>query len=334
MKKRPVSKTAIWAGLALLIVALSLSGRAEEVIRLRAPAVAGSYYPLEPDALQGALTRYFEKATPPPPSGTLRGCIAPHAAYGFAGETIAHAFKELTQGQFTRVVILAPSNFATFQGCSVPGVEGYITPLGVVEVDQEALRTLTYSPLINLSVLRPRERGHKRGLHEEEYSIEVLLPFLQQKLGAFKLVPILVGQFTEGGGGLNRTALDTVVTQIRRVVDDKTLIVASSNLTQYGKSFGYVPFEDDIFAKIENLDKVAIEYLVKKDVAGFAQYLELSRNPIVGNVAMQMMLELIPPSCEGKLLDYDFSGRMTQTTERSVSYAAINYYQPVGTASP
>jgi AmmeMemoRadiSam system protein B len=318
----------------LILIAPHFQAHAEKVLRLRAPAVAGSYYPAETQGLSDALTRLYNKATPPPASGRLCASMVPHAAYGFAGETIAHAFKDLRPGQFERVVILAPSNFADFEGCSVPDVEGFITPLGVIEVDREALRTLTFSSQVSLKTLQSGQQTREQGLHEEEYAIEVLLPFLQHKLGAFKLVPILVGNFSRSGGGLNRTAMENVVEQVQRIVDEKTLVVGSSNLTQYGEVFGYAPFKENVFAQIENLDKVAMTYLVSRDIDGFANYLEVTQNPIVGQLVIQMLLDLLPKQCQGVLLDYDFSGRMMNTPNQSVSYAAINYYAPVEAPTP
>lgn len=314
--------------------ALLLLPAARSVMRLRAPAVAGQYYPAQPAALRDAVHRFFGEAGTVKPPGRLVGCIAPHAAYGFAGEIMAGAFKELQPGQFDRVIILAPSNFARFDGLSIPSVEGFITPLGIVELDTETIRTLSYSPLISTRALHSGARARRSGLHEEEYSIEVLLPFLQDRLGAFKLVPVLVGQLNWGDGRFNENALAAVAEQFRRIVDERTLIVASSNFTQYGESFGYVPFRENVFGQIENLDKVAFEYVLARDNRGFRNYVELSKNPIVGHLAIQLLIELLPEQTRGTLHGYATSGRKMNSADRSVSYAAICFYASAEAATP
>jgi MEMO1 family protein len=322
------SRAASW-GLVLCLCAVLMpaAAQAQTVVRLRAPAVAGAYYPAEPAQLRETLERYFAEAQPEPLPGRLLACIAPQAAYGFAGKVMASAFKEIEPGAIERVVILSPSNVAEFFGCSIPSVQAYLTPIGAVPLDGPAIRTLTYSPLIGLRSVRSDERGRRHGIHEREFGIEVLLPFLQARLGnSFKLVPIVVGQLARKDGQNDPQSVASVVESLRRIVDRKTLVVVSSNFTQYGEIFGYVPFKERVYEQIENLDRMAFDYILRKDVNAFRRYLQLTRNPVAGHLPIEILLQLLPDTAQGRLHDYTLSGRLTNSQERSVSYGAINFY--------
>ncbi len=307
-------------------IALTLAG-AKPVVRLRAPAVAGTYYPAEPEKLRTAIGGYFDAAHTEPQAGRLLACIAPHAAIGFAGEVMAHAFNELEPDMFDRVVVLAPSNMAEFFGCSIPAVGAYLTPLGAVRLDQEAIRQLTFSPHISLRSVRSDERGLRKGIHEREFAIEVLLPFLQARLGnTFKLVPMVVGQLARPNRQADPNTVKSVVESLERITDDRTLVVVSSNFTQYGEIFQYVPFDEQVYAQIENLDRLAFDYILDNNVSAFRQYLQITRNPIAGQVPIEILMRLLPDAAEGVIHKYVLSGRLLKSEERSVSYAAINFY--------
>ncbi len=309
------------------VIALTLAGAKPEV-QLRAPAVAGTYYPAEPEKLRAALDRYFDAAHTEPQAGRLLACIAPHAAIGFAGEVMAHAFKELEPKMFDRVVVLAPSNVAEFFGCSIPAVDAYLTPLGAVRLDQEAISRLRLSPHISLRSVRSDERGRRKGIHEREFAIEVLLPFLQARLGnTFKLVPIVVGKLARPNRQANPNTVKSVVESLQGITDDRTLVVVSSNFTQYGEIFQYVPFDEQVYAQIENLDRLAFDYILDNNVSAFRQYLQITRNPIAGQIPIEILMRLLPDTAEGVIHKYVLSGRLLNSKERSVSYGAINFYR-------
>ena len=306
-------------------MAVFLAG-AREVVRLRLPAADGTYYPAEKEKLREVVTKYFNEAKSQTPPARLLACIVPHGAYGFSGAVTAEAFKELKRGQYHRVIVLAPSNYATFHGCSIPSVQGFLTPLGIISLDGPAIRKLSISPLINVRSIRYGNVPQRPQLHEKEHSIEVVLPFLQEKLGTFRLVPILVGNLTTPQGKFEPDALDAIADSVKSIMDERTLLVVSTNFTQYGESFGYEPFQDKVQEELKKLDEAAFSRVMSLDVEAFREYLQVTRNGIGGVNALMIMMRVLPREAAGRLLGYDTSGRMLGRFERSVSYASINFY--------
>lgn len=180
----------------------------------RRPAVAGLFYPADPAQLRGQLTRLLGDATAagPPP----KALIAPHAGYIYSGPVAARAYARLAPraGRIERVVLLGPAHRVPVRGIAVPSAEEFATPLGAVAVDQAALAQLRDLPQVVVS-----DR-----VHDPEHSLEVHLPFLQQVLGAFRLVPLVVGEASP----------EQVAEVLARLWGGpETLIVVSTDLSHY-----------------------------------------------------------------------------------------------------
>jgi AmmeMemoRadiSam system protein B len=188
--------------------------------RVRAPAVAGTFYPADPEALAAAVDGYLEvarrerggPADAPPP----KALIAPHAGYVYSGPVAAAAYVavEPLRGVVQRVVLLGPSHRVPLRGLAVGTAQAFATPLGDVPVDAEAVE----------DVLRLPQVKRLDAPHEWEHSLEVQLPFLQRVLGAFRLVPLSVG--------------DATPEQVAEVLEllwggRETLVVVSSDLSHY-----------------------------------------------------------------------------------------------------
>ena len=201
----------------------NLSGSAAEG-RIRRPAVAGAFYPQDPVALRTMVDGYLgEAAAAGGPAGSVLGLIAPHAGFIYSGGVAAHAYAALRGQGIERVVVLAPSHLESFSYASVYAGDGYATPLGVIPVDTAARALLTSSG----SLIRVSGRGHEWSGDRGEHSLEVQLPFLQRVLGEFRLLPVVLGA---ADYSLCR-ALGRALAPLAR--DEKTLLVASSDLSHY-----------------------------------------------------------------------------------------------------
>lgn len=296
---------------------------------VRWPAVAGLHYPADPETLLQTVKRYFEEADVPEPADRLLACIAPSGPYGLAGRVAAHAFKTLSPGQYERVIVIAPGHGPMFENCSVPAVDVFLTPLGPVALDAPAIRHLLYSPLFTahqLSYAADHLRSER--IHEFEFAIETVLPFLQERLWEFKLVPILIGDLRDPDGRVRDTTLAAVANAIRPIVNERTLIVISANFTLYGNEYGNVPFTENIIANIERLDRKAFEAVLAKDVKGFRAYLDETRNVVDGKDAIPILLHLLPEDAVARILDYELSAALTGKEHVSVSYAAFTFSHP------
>jgi len=314
-----------------LIVLLSApSGNAKEAVSqvVRWPAVAGLNYPSEPEKLLEDVRGYFAQADVPDLPSRLVALVASAAPYKLAGPVSAHAFKSLQPGQYERVIIIAPAHGPMFENCSIPSVDIFLSPLGPVPLDAEAVHYLLYSPLFHAHQLRYDKNRPEDRVHEYEFAVESLLPYLQERLLEFKLVPILVGDLRDPQGRVNKNTVKSIASTIKSVVNERTLIVVSTNFTQYGVEFGSPTFEDKVEENIARLDRLAFERLLALDADGLRSAIDGTHNVVDGKECLQIMLYMLPPATQARILAYETSMAKTGEKDRSVSYAAFVFHDP------
>src|SRR5947207_10004063 len=96
---------------------------------VRPAAVAGSFYPRDPQELGAtvaALLAGLHGSARPP-----RALIVPHAGYVYSGNVAAQAYGSLGSAArvLRRVVLLGPSHREWFRGLAVPTVQAFAAPL-------------------------------------------------------------------------------------------------------------------------------------------------------------------------------------------------------------
>ena len=184
---------------------------------LRPAAVAGTFYPGNPRALSQEVDELLGGAEALAPRvGFPKAIIVPHAGYIYSGGVAASAYDAVrpARGIVQRVVLLGPVHRVPVRGLATVSDQAFATPLGQVPIDREALASLADLPQV----------VNSDAAHAMEHSLEVQLPFLQQTLGAFKLVPFAVGTAN--------------VAEVAQVIErlwggPETLIVISTDLSHY-----------------------------------------------------------------------------------------------------
>ena len=272
----------------------------------RTAALAGAWYSDDPEQLQESIEEYLSAVDARP--GYVPGAlVVPHAGHGYSGQTAAYGYASIRDRATRRVFIMAPSHRVYFAGAAVPSVSFFETPLGRVPVDTG----VTYS-LADHAEIAMDDRAH-----ETEHSIEIQLPFLQVVLPeGFRLVPVAIGELDAGGA-------ERLAAALRPFVGPGDLVLASSDFTHYGESYGYVPFREDVQAQIRALDMGAFEAIQTVSAAGLEGYRGQTGITVCGYRAIMTLLALLPAETTLELLDYDTSGRQTNDWERSVSYLTI-----------
>lgn len=190
-------------------------GRSESGESVREPAVAGTFYPASAAQLSRMVEDLLESAAAQPGDAAPKAIIAPHAGYVYSGPIAASAFVQLPpKSDIQRVVLLGPSHFVPVPGLALSPDDSFATPFGTVPVDTDAVARLQSLPQVQVSACA----------HAREHSLEVELPFLQQRLGTFSLVPLVVGDAT-----------DEAVGEVIDLLWDgpETLFVISSDLSHY-----------------------------------------------------------------------------------------------------
>lgn len=156
---------------------------------MRPPAVAGSFYPRDPDKLTAAVDALLQRdrlrALDAAAASAPVALVVPHAGYIYSGPVAASAYNCLRDRPVRRIAVLGPAHYVPLAGIAVPAAEVFATPLGDVPVEVHTCAALAERHECVTVDDRP---------HRPEHSIEVQLPFLQRVLDSgWTCVPLVVG---------------------------------------------------------------------------------------------------------------------------------------------
>ena len=264
---------------------------------VRPPAVAGTFYPGEQMTLaRDVLAMLEETRDAPLAPGFPKALIVPHAGYIYSGHVAAQAYALLrpAAGIVKRVVLLGPCHRVAVRGLALPEAGVFETPLGPVEVDADAVRELNGLEQV----------GVNAATHAHEHSLEVQVPFLQQVLKDFKLVPLVVGSATHA--------------QVAEVLDrlwggPETLVVISSDLSHYH------PYDE-----ARSIDRRTVQAIM-----GFRADIDhvqaCGATPVTGFLQVAKRRGMQP-----ELLDARNSGDTAGGRDRVVGYASFAFREQRG----
>lgn len=259
-------------------------------MNVRPPAVAGSFYPANPERLREMVQGFLKTAVSPTESFSLpKAIIAPHAGYVYSGPIAGSAYIHIASlnKQIERVIMLSPAHTLALRGLAATSAEFFRTPLGDVPIDQGFGKNAAMC-----SQVQVMDAAHIR-----EHGLEVHLPFLQETLGDFSLVPYVVGH-----------ASPEEVTEVIELLwgGPETLIVISSDLSHFLNYEQAQRLDAETCAAIEALKP---EHIVKDGACG--------RRPIQG-----LLLSAKQRDMSVVTLDLRNSGDIAGSKDRVVGYGA------------
>lgn len=260
--------------------------------KIRPPAVAGMFYPSEPQHLRADIQRYLDNAVIGITiSSPVHAIIVPHAGYVYSGPVAAYAYKLLQkEPPPDRIIIMGPSHRAWFQGVSVADVDAFRTPLGNHPVDRAYIQDL---------VSNNRQFTASNAPHQSEHCLEVQVPFIQMIYPGVPAVPMLFG---------NVDPLE-IGEALLAVLAPGDLVIVSSDLSHYHPN-----------AEAHNLDRQFIDAVVRGQVACVAQGEACGQAP-----TLALMTVAAERGWQPHLLDYRTSGDIMGDRSQVVGYAAIAY---------
>jgi AmmeMemoRadiSam system protein B len=266
--------------------------------KVRSPAVAGMFYPGTERALTNSVTDYIAQAdlSGLADSDRVRAVVAPHAGYVYSGPTAGFAYRALRAGRpagRTRIYLLGPAHRSWFAGVST-GDFNMATPIGVAPTDRSSVEDLwalseRYQPLPEA--------------HRDEHSLEVQIPFIQEAVSDFELVPLLFGTVEPGPVGRDLAG------RLRK--EPESRIVVSSDLSHFHDYQTAQHLDHNFIADVLAGDQDAV--LEQRQGA-------CGRAPIVSLMEVAAELGWSP-----HLLDYRNSGDTAGDKRRVVGYAAIAF---------
>ncbi|HRN25076.1 MAG TPA: AmmeMemoRadiSam system protein B [Ignavibacteriaceae bacterium] len=186
-------------------------------MKIRHQQVAGYFYPAEKDKLQKDISSLLQSAKTEKSFNKIFGIVSPHAGYIYSGKTAAYVYNLLKDKFYKTVIVISPSHAEYFPGISIYDGDAYETPLGIVEIDQ----VMTDKLVEDSKIIFRGIQGHRK-----EHALEVQIPFLQSVLNDFKIVPIVMGD-------QSKMFVDELAERIAKVVNDETLVVASSDMSHF-----------------------------------------------------------------------------------------------------
>lgn len=266
--------------------------------RIRPSAIAGTWYPDDPQALARLIDGLLEAACPPEVPERPWGLVAPHAGYVYSGLTAAHAYRLLRDCDIRRVVILSPLHHWAVGDYFTAHATHYRTPLGEVPIHRGAVEALSgMLPIVELD-------------HDQEHSLEIQLPFLQRVLKDFTLLPLMLG--------------------LREVRELSPLVEALSNLEGYDQALWIASsdlhHESDYRAVVQG-DGEVIGAFLSGSVQRFSTRVSRPDCTVCGRVPMTALLRLAEKKGHARsaLLHRINSGDITGEKERgsyTVGYMA------------
>ena len=197
---------------------------------LRQPAVAGAFYPDDPEKLARLIESCFLDDSGVgyiPELNSFEGSdypinvMVPHAGYQYSGAIASHGYCKIVENGFPEVfIIISPNHTGFGSEISVFNEGSWITPLGNVEVDAEFA-----DAVIEASDFASADFS----AHIREHSIEVQLPFLQYFSDDFKIVPITMGR----QNFVTSSDLAKAIFEAAEKLDKSYCVIASTDLSHF-----------------------------------------------------------------------------------------------------
>lgn len=261
----------------------------------RAPAVAGRFYPSQPQELRDMIQGYLEPRTAPEKALAV---VSPHAGYIFSGAVTGKVLSRVAIPQ--RVLVMGPNHQGVGQKVAVMTRGAWQTPLGLVPLDQKLGQDIISRGLATEDDLA----------HQYEHSLEVQVPFLQCLREDLLLTPLCLSMLTyEDCERLGKDIAGAISD-----CPDPVLMVASTDMTHFESA-----------QQAEAKDSRAIERILELDPRGLYDTVTSMHISMCGvlptTVALVAALELGAKSAA--LVAYTNSGEVTGDLNDVVAYAGL-----------
>jgi len=268
---------------------------------VRPPAVAGAFYPSEPDEIARQVDEFSSLGDS---KETAIACVVPHAGYMYSGHVAGAVYGAITIPQ--RCILIGPRHYPQGQSMAILAEGSWETPLGQVEIDAEIARSLMHAC--------PRLRDDAVA-HTREHSLEVQLPFLQKLAtdrASFRFVPVVLASdrypaLEELGQAVAKTIKGAAET-------GPVLLIASTDMNHY---------ESDSTTRVK--DRRAIEQILALDARGLYDTVRNEGITMCGYAATVAAIVAATAlgATKARLIRYATSGDINGDLTRVVGYAGV-----------
>jgi AmmeMemoRadiSam system protein B/AmmeMemoRadiSam system protein A len=264
---------------------------------VRPAAVAGAFYPGDPQALQALVE---ESLGPIQPTAPWSAALVPHAGLRFSGKVAGAVFRRLAIP--STVIILGPKHTPHGMDWSIAPCKQWSIPGAKFDADPTLAKRLTEAiPGLELDA----------AAHHQEHCIEVELPFLARLAPQSRIVGIALGQATYAECEQFAEGFATVL----REMPEPPLLLISSDMNHFASD-----------TATRRLDDMALACLDRLDAESLYETCRNRHITMCGMIPAVIVLETLRRL--GKLqradrVAYATSADMTGQPERVVGYAGM-----------
>ncbi len=264
---------------------------------IRKPVVSGSFYDQDSKRLNSQIQRWMQPFTEK--GAEAWAALVPHAGYVYSGAIAAQTLAQVQP--VSTIFLLGPNHTGVGEAVAVDPSEAWQTPLGIMSVDHEAAAQLVdqcvYAQWDDLA-------------HQNEHSLEVIVPFLQARHLTEQIVPVCIGT-------LELPVLEALGQALARSIATSpmpTMIVVSSDMNHFA----------DLEAT-EQLDQMALDELLRLDPRRLLQVVRahhISMCGIAPAAVMLLALSALGPA-RARLVRHGTSAEAYGDRQRVVGYAGV-----------
>ena len=266
-------------------------------MKTRQAAVAGKFYPEQPDELEKTVASHFTDLTKNKQKAI--GVVSPHAGFMYSGDVAGAVYSQIEIPD--TVILIGPNHTGRGENVSVMTEGIWSMPMGDVFIDEELATILCdETPLA-----KPNTTAH-----QFEHSLETQLPFLQYFKKDFKIVPICLKRIDYTTCKKLSEGIFKAIKRFGRPV----LIIASSDMTHFESHDAAEAKDKKAIIQIENRDAHALHETVRQE-----QISMCGVNPVT---VMLLCTEKLGAK-QAELIDYRTSGEVNGDKNRVVGYAGV-----------
>ncbi|MFA0784608.1 AmmeMemoRadiSam system protein B [Fervidibacter sacchari] len=294
----------------------------------RPPALAGSAYPADSQALKAMLDSFFEPPRGPGrPSGRrydqpIKAIVVPHIDFSRGGTTYAWAYKDLAEAPPADLFVILGIAHYPMENLFTATVKDFATPLGLARTDAEFVEALSRKCNFDLFA--------DEFLHRHEHSVELQVVWLQHLFGEVKIVPLLCAGFEHlvepGSSPMSLPQVKEFVEALRATLSEwgeKVTLIASVDLSHVGLRFGdRQPITPAILRWLESEDRLFLEQVAAGDGEKMFALIHADRNSrrVDAYPAVYVMLKALGDA-KGEVRHYDQS--VEGHNESVVTFGAV-----------
>ncbi|MCK9582190.1 MAG: AmmeMemoRadiSam system protein B [Endomicrobiales bacterium] len=264
------------------------------ILTKRNALFAGSWYPTSKKAIGAYLTSTTKKTN-------VIAAMVPHAGWIYSGKVAGSVFSAMSPAD--TYIIISPNHTGIGPQVSIYPSGSWQTPIGSLSVNAEFVSHLCNE----YKSITPDTTAHS-----QEHSIEVQLPFIKYINPSAKIVPITLANYSLEL--CTKLALSIAKIIKEKYANQKVLILASSDMSHYIS-----------VQQAKTLDTLAINDMLSLNAAALLKTVEENNISMCGSgpVAVAITAAKALGAKEAKLIAYDNSGTVTNSTSEVVSYAGM-----------